>query len=398
MKKILLIGGGTWQVPIAQQIKQAGHTLICSNLYKDSPCFELADHSHVIDVLNKKRNLALAQAYHIDAVVTDQSDIAVPTVAYVAENMNIPGVSESIAELFTNKFLMRSELLASSVNHPKYAVVKNVEQAAHFFITQETWMICKPLCNQSSRGVNLVKTLSELADAVEDTLRHSKTNSFLVEQYIPGQEVTVEGFKGIGEAHRVLGISKKRHLSANSNIACELEYVPDIDKRVRQKLENATDEIFQNVLFAITHAEFKVHEGEVYLIEAAIRGGGTKISSHIIPRLSGMNVNNLLIKSALGEPLDYIHINVSRPYAMLKFFNFQPGLVTYIHTPPRKDWPSEVIDFCLEFSVGDTLSSPNDDRSRHGYVILSAATHEALHSALNYMENTLHVEIRREND
>ncbi len=58
-----------------------------SNLYEDSIGFKYADFTGVMDVRDKEKNLALAKEYKIDAVLTDQSDIAVPTVAYVAEQM-----------------------------------------------------------------------------------------------------------------------------------------------------------------------------------------------------------------------------------------------------------------------------------------------------------------------
>ena len=35
--------------------------------------------------------------------------------------------------------------------------------------------------------------------------------------------------------------------------------------------------------FGITHAEYKYYNGEFYLIEIAARGGGTRISSDIVP-------------------------------------------------------------------------------------------------------------------
>lgn len=394
MKKILLIGGGTWQLPIAKQIKHAGHKLICSNQYENSPCFVLADHGYVIDVLDKESNLRLAQQHCIDAVITDQSDIAVATVAYVAEKMGLPGVGTSLAALFTNKHLMRSHLLDDSFSHPKFALVSNIEQALSFFNAQHAWIISKPLNNQSSRGVNLIRSVEELKHAVHDTLKHSKSECFLVEEYIKGQEITVEGFKSIGGQHKTLAISIKKHLAPNSNVACELEYLPDSKQIDKTKIENAMAYIFAKVPFAITHTEFKIHDGKIYLIEAAIRGGGTKISSHIIPAVSGVNVNELLIKSALGEAVNSPLIETTHSYAMLKFFNFLPGIVTKVISPKKHDWPSEVIDFCLEFSEGDTLTAPCDDRSRHGYVILSSKTREGLHAALNLMESAVHVNTR----
>jgi biotin carboxylase len=105
------------------------------------------------------------------------------------------------------------------------------------------------------------------------------------------------------------------------------------------------------------------------LIEAAIRGGGTKISSHIIPIVSGIDVNELLIKSVLGETKLNVNPVKSKNYAVLRFFDFEVGKVKQIHGIDFLKNNKNIIDFDFEFKVGDTISSPNDDRSRVGYFI-----------------------------
>ena len=107
MKRVMVIAGGTWQVPLIKKVKSLGYEVVNSNLYEDSIGFKYADFTGVMDVRDKEKNLALAKEYKIDAVLTDQSDIAVPTVAYVAEQMGCPGIGHEMAELFTNKFKMR---------------------------------------------------------------------------------------------------------------------------------------------------------------------------------------------------------------------------------------------------------------------------------------------------
>ena len=102
--RLLVIAGGTWQVPIIKKAKALGFEVVNSNLYEDSIGFEYADYSEVSDVKNKEKNLEFAKKYQIDGVVTDQSDIAVPTVAYVASQLGLPTIGEDKARLFTDKF------------------------------------------------------------------------------------------------------------------------------------------------------------------------------------------------------------------------------------------------------------------------------------------------------
>ena len=107
MSKIMVIAGGDWQIELIKKAKQMGHYVICSNLYEDSPAFPYADACEVANVLDKEKNLQIAQKYQPDAVISDQSDIAVPTVAYVNEKMGLRGIGTDKADIFTDKTLMR---------------------------------------------------------------------------------------------------------------------------------------------------------------------------------------------------------------------------------------------------------------------------------------------------
>ena len=106
MSKIMVIAGGDWQIELIKKAKQMGHYVICSNLYEDSPAFPYADACEVANVLDKEKNLQIAQKYQPDAVISDQSDIAVPTVAYVNEKMGLRGIGTDKADIFTDKKLL----------------------------------------------------------------------------------------------------------------------------------------------------------------------------------------------------------------------------------------------------------------------------------------------------
>ena len=106
-KRIMIVAGGDWQVPITKKAKEMGLYVISSNLYEDSPAFAYADAVKIANVLDREANLACAERYKPDAVVTDQSDIAVPTVAYICQRLGLPGIGEDKASLFTNKYKMR---------------------------------------------------------------------------------------------------------------------------------------------------------------------------------------------------------------------------------------------------------------------------------------------------
>ena len=120
----MVIAGGEWQVPLIRTEKAMGLFVINSNLYPDSPGFRYADVGLVADVLDREKNLAFAHEYKPDGVVTDQTDISVPTVAYLCEQLGLPGIGRGPAQLFTNKFLMREFLRQRGYPAPEYLLCK----------------------------------------------------------------------------------------------------------------------------------------------------------------------------------------------------------------------------------------------------------------------------------
>ena len=56
-KRLMIIAGGTWQVPLVKKAKELGCFVVNSNLYEDSPGFKYADVTAVADVRDKEKNL-----------------------------------------------------------------------------------------------------------------------------------------------------------------------------------------------------------------------------------------------------------------------------------------------------------------------------------------------------
>jgi len=374
MAKIMVVAGGTWQCPIVRLAKSKGHYVICSNLYEDSPAFQYADAGVVADVLDKEKNLEIARQYRPDAVLTEQSDIAIPTVAYIAETLGLKGIGTETAARFTNKYLMREFLKDSSFALPGYRLCRSAQEAKDFLKEIGTGII-KPLDSQSSRGVHIVRSEEEIDRNFEDCIRYSNAQkAILLEEYIEGTEFTVDGLKTSGEYY-VTAISEKEHFAYNPSVANRLMFSNENPKYDYELLRRVnTDMVHAMKLpFGLTHAEYKYRDGNFYLIEIAARGGGTKISSDIVPLISGINSNEVLINMLTGGP-ETVERREHYDYAVLGFLDFKPGLVTEIRGLEEAAALPGVHDFSLEVKVGDRLEQAQDDRSRCGYYIIYADT------------------------
>ena len=171
---------------------------------------------------------------------------------------------------------------------------------------------------------------------------------------------------------------------------------PDYDydqlRRTNNAIVNAS-----GLPFGLTHAEYKFENGEYYLIEIAARGGGTKIASDIVPLMSGVDNYAYLISCALGcpdtAPMEPDASLIDR-CAVLKFLDINSNgkTVTGIHGVDKIKNNEHVLDFCLEFSVGDQVGAAKDDRSRVGYYIAYEENRDKLRNLMAWIEDTLKVD------
>lgn len=393
MKRLMIIAGGDWQTPIVRKAKEMGMFVVNTNLYPDSPGFEFADVGLVANVLDKDRNLTFARLHNVDAVVTDQSDIAVTTVAYVAEQIGLPGIGTKSASLFTNKHQMRMFGQSHGFPTPSFKLCRNLEEALEFAESNEFPLVAKPPANQSSRGVVKVLSIEELAQAYESARLQSNDGTVLFEEFIGGVELTVDGIQLNAGDHYCLATSCKTHYAHNEMVANQLWFSqshPSIDYEALHQLHNRLVKLM-SLPFGLTHAEYKYNEGKFFLIEVAARGGGTNISSDVVPLMSGIDSNELLIRMALGEQITFIKPIFHEGFAVLDFFEFKPGQVKQVKGVEQASTMNGIASIGINIREGDFIKLASDDRSRHGYVIAFADNPEALRLLLDKVQQTVRV-------
>jgi len=389
----MVIAGGEWQVPIVRKAKGLGLYVINTNLYEDSPGFYYADVGLVADVLDVERNLAFATEYMPDAVVTDQSDIAVPTVARICERLGLKGIGSAVAERFTNKYVMRNICRQAGFPSPDFVLCANADEVTAFLKRRRNPVVIKPPASQSSRGVTRVTAADQVECAFAAARQFSRDGTVLAEDYIDGIELTVDGIK-TGREHYCLATSCKTHFKHNAMVASRLWFSqdhPGIDYRElhRQHNELIAD---MELPFGLTHAEYIYRDGLFYLVEVAARGGGTRLSSDVVPLMSGVDSTELLIRMALGEEIDQISpIRTSRTVVM-EFFEFDAGTVRGIRGVEESRRIPGVVQLGLHIAPGDTLHPASDDRTRHGYVIAKANTSFEIETLLHRIRNTITVD------
>lgn len=395
--KVMVVAGGRWQIPLVKKAKEMGHHVLCSNLYEDSPAFKYADEYAVADILDKDKNLKIAEGFAPDAVITDQSDIAVPTVAYICDRLGICGIGCDMASLFTNKYKMRSFSANAGFPSPAFCKCTSVDELKAFLLKYGD-IIIKPLDSQSSRGVERITDASYTDDLFKRAEGYTNNDTGIIaEQYITGTEFTVDGIK-FTDGHRSMIVSRKEHYKAYPNVASKLYFSHDDPEFDYERLRRQNDRLvnMMGLPFGLTHAEYIYHDGEYYLVEIAARGGGTNISSAIMYYMTGIDSNGLLIEMALGKQIrmaDHVmaddHI---KRCSVLKFFDFAPGRVKNVNGRELLENSDGILDHELNYQPGDEVGLPTDDSKRPGFYIAAAENEDKLRSLTDTVSSTVYLE------
>jgi biotin carboxylase len=319
----------------------------------------------------------IARARGVRLVVAEQTDRVVPVAAYINERLDLPGIRPATARVFTDKYAMRNALAGSGVMMPRYREVSDLDEAREAARFCRYPVVLKPKRSQSSFGVFKVDDEPELVEKFDESMRQSHDERILVEEFVAGTEVTVEGFSLRGECF-VLAISEKEHYAHNACVARRLAYPPRFDARLIESITETDEEVVNTLGLqdGISHAEYRVRDGVPYLVEVAARGGGNRIASVIVEHVSGVDVYGLLIRRLLGRDVQ-MPPRLSRA-ANLEFLHFRPGRVKAIHGLEEVVAAGLVSEIELHFVAGDVIRPPVDDKSRLGYFISLGETRDEI--------------------
>jgi biotin carboxylase len=337
----------------------------------------LADEGVVADPRDLDRIWRLAREHRIGGVVADQCDYSYFAAAYVAERLGAPGPGVAAAQVATNKQHQRERLARSVVRQPRFLVCRSLADAENGAAEVGFPAIVKPVDNRGNFGVNRVDAPDQVAEAFYEAVANAHSRTVLVEEFITGTMATVEGFVFPDGVHVSLVCSSKVMLGGRKRVAMELRYPGQFDPDVTARLLECNQAAIEALGYGVgpTHAEYMVTPGgEPYFIEAANRGGGVLINSHIVPALTGVDPTALMVEYAKGASITRPPPGAPKESAILSFFGLaQAGEVAVIEGLELARSLPGVISLRMLIDVGSWIGAIVTDAHRHGFVIARAS-------------------------
>ena len=195
-KAFVLTGGSRSQLGLLEQARALGHEVCVVDGSDRAPLLAEADHAIVRSFTDVNGVIGELQARGIEpvAVATMGSDQAVLPTAQLAERLGLPGLPVDTARTVADKRRMRAAFERAKVRCPKGREAAGFEEAEQAFHQLGAPVVVKPVDGSAQRGVTEVRKEGELAPAVDRALAASKAGAIVLEQYLVGEEFTVNGF------------------------------------------------------------------------------------------------------------------------------------------------------------------------------------------------------------
>lgn len=368
MKKIAIIGASYLQEPLVLKARELGLYTICFAWREGATCAELCDKFYPISIVDMEQILEICKEEQIDGICTIASDLAAPTVAYVANKMNLIGNDYRAAVRANNKYLMRNAFVAAGVLCPKYIMVTRnsldsvqVEEELHSFRYP---VIVKPSDRSGSLGVTKVSSPLDLRIAIELAIDKSFAHEAMVEEFIEGREISVEFISYKGK-HYPLQITDKITTEAPHFVELEHHQPSTLTSDYYQEIYDITQKALDalGLEYGASHSEYKITEsGDVYIMELGGRMGGDFIGSDLVELSTGYDFVRGVIEVALGlfvEPIKKIS-KCSGVFFLCKETE---------HLLPFFEHPESIKEIVKSQITGEELHSVTCSSDRSGYFI-----------------------------
>lgn len=309
MKKLMVLGGLRYALPIIKAAHELGIYVITADYLPDNIAHKYSDEYCNVSIIDKEATLEAAKRLAIDGIISFACDPGVVTAAYVAEKMGLPSAgSYEAVSILQNKGRFRKFLTENGFNVPTAKGYTSAEDAVKDTGLFHWPVIVKPTDSAGSKGVTKVDTPADLKKSIEYALSFSHCDEFIVEDYI-----TQHGFSSDSDSFSVDG--ELKFVSFNSqrfDANAENPYTPAAYSWPSSMSEEHQKELTSELQRLITLLDLKTSvynietregtDGKAYIMEFSPRGGGNRLSE-CLEYAAGVKLVENAVRAAMGMPI-----------------------------------------------------------------------------------------------
>ena len=257
-----------------------------------------------------RRIVALGDRQPLDAIVP-VDDQGVMIAALAAEQLGLSHNPPDAVALTRNKVMLRRALANAEIPQPAFELAGPPDDVAALAEVIGYPVVLKPLSMSASRGVIRANDAAQARSAAERIRRilaiagHNPNEPILIEGYVPGIELAVEGVLRNGELE-ILAFFDKPDPLEGPFFEETLFITPS---RLHPEMLDEVERVSARAVRAMglregpVHAELRVDGSQVTFLEAAARSIGGLCGRSLRFGLLGTPLEVVLLRHALGRPL-----------------------------------------------------------------------------------------------
>ena len=381
MKKLLILGAGIYQVPLIKTAKAMGIQTIVASIPGNYPGFELADKVYYENTTDYKKILEIAI-----------------TIGKVCDELGLKGLSAEAAECATDKLLMKQCYEKYGVRSAKFRRISFDDADYAKSIEDLTLPVMfKSVDSSGSRGITKVDDPSGFEAARKNVLENTRSDYFIVEEYVEGEEFGAQAFVQDGKLEFILPHGDyvfKGDTGVPVGHFAPYDLDPEVIEDARKQLAGAARAM--KLDNCAINADFILKDGKTYVLELGGRSGATCLAE-LVSIYYGFDYYEKIIRVAIGEKVDFsvcgkVDSTLSgTPNASHLLMSDKDGIIVSQSNENAPD--PDICEVQFDYKPGDSVHKFRVGPHRIGHVITKGKSLDDAVKLLNKALENIHIEV-----
>lgn len=303
MKPIAIVLGGTApHIALIQKLQKRGYYVVLFDYLENPPAASSADKHLRISTLDIDAVFEAANQIHPKLVISTCIDQANAVAIRTSEMLGLPRpYTFETACMVTDKKMMKQRMQELGIPTARYSVLNVISDCNTCDLKFP--VVIKPADSTGSKGVFKIHDLEFVSKSFRDSLKHSRSGSVILEEFIHGDEIQIDCLMQNG-CLNILSVRKKLKFDS-SKVQCMQCWGSvtgiSIPNGVMSEIVSASNKIATG--FKIDSGPFFIQaivsNNGLKIVEFAARIGGG-LSYKIIETSTGFDILDAAINSYLG--------------------------------------------------------------------------------------------------
>ena len=396
MKKLMLLGGIRYLLPVIKAAHEQGYYVITADYLPDNIAHKYSDEYVNVSIIDKEAVLKVAQEKQIDGIMSFGVDPGVVSAAYVAEEMGLPfQCSYEASCILQDKSRFRQFLSEHGFNCPKAKGYDDIDKALRDADAFSWPVIVKPVDSAGSKGVTEVFRKEDLRRAIETASAVSISKHFIIEDYLvaEGQSSGSESFFVKGELRYNAFYDQLFELNSPNPFVPMVEQWPSMKDGtvlddVRRQLQRLG--VIMGFGTGLFNVEWRVSGGKVYLMEISPRAGGNRLAE-ILNYATDVDIIMAETLKSVGMEYGNVHEpNYNGNYAIYNLHSNRHGRFAGLAIDPAFE-KRYLIEKEVRVEVGDTVEPFAGANTSIGTLFLRTDTRQEMDDIMKNIDKYINI-------